>query len=423
MLPHGLDHAVGFGARKTQALHQGLGHLRPDAVVTVETNPVLVCMIAEGRRFADVVKEHRQDQVGRGVRGQQLEHGPGVDEHVALRMKLRGLLAALEVLDLRQDHAQQSAAVEQVESADPIRVGENLDQFLAYALGADRMNVARVGDQSVPGAGLDFVIEPRRETHGAQETELVFAEAGDWIANGANDSGREIAPAADEVDEAIGHRVVEHPVDGEIAAGRVLFGGGKRDHLRPAPVEVFVVRAERGHLEGAALFHDQNHAKVRADRLRVGKQRLHLGRFGRGGEVKIVRRAPEQFVPHATPGKIRRVSGGLQAAGNVRGGGFRVHGAEISRSGRSRQNVLSCGQNGQWPVQMTSESRRTTKAGSDLRGGSCTLACMATAPIMRTATTAAAGKTRAGTSNPARRPMAAATLSKPTTTHDHGGRP
>ena len=156
--------------------------------------------------------------------------------------------------------------------------------------------------------------------------------------------------AADEVDEFFRHRIVEHAVDREIAAGGVLFRGGKSDHFGSASVEVFVIGSEGGHLEGVGVLHDEDDAEVGADSLGVGEKLLHFGRFGRGGNVIVMGMESEEFVAHAAAGKIGGVAGLLQAAGDVGGGGFGVHAEkeDLTRcSGRWKPQGHR-GQRGRW---------------------------------------------------------------------------
>ena len=325
VLADGFSHAVDVLAGKAESLHDLLGHGGTDAVVPAETDTVFVRVVTKGRGLADIVEEHGKDERGGGFRRQQSQHGAGVDEDVSLGMKLRRLLAAFERFNFREDFFEQSAFVEQVETADPVGVGKNFDQLLTDALGADRAKVGGVGSDGVPSPGLDVIVEAGGEADGAEETEFVLAEAGHGIADGAEGAGLEVGLATDEVDKVFRHRIVEHAVDGEIAAGGVLFGGVKRDHLGAASVEVLVVGAEGGDFEGVAVFHDKDDAEVGADRLGVGKKFLHFVRFGRGGNVIIVGMESKKFVAHAAAGKIGGVAGLLQAAGNVGRGGFWFH--------------------------------------------------------------------------------------------------
>ena len=64
-----------------------------------------------GRRFTDVVQQHREHQRHTHRFRQQREHQPCVHEHVPLRVKLRWLFAALATVQLREHVAQQSAGV------------------------------------------------------------------------------------------------------------------------------------------------------------------------------------------------------------------------------------------------------------------------------------------------------------------------
>ena len=74
-------------------------------------------------------------------------------------------------------------------------------------------------------AGIDLVIEARRETHGAEHAQLVFGKTAFGIADGADDSGFQIVSSADEIQDLVGCGIEHHAVDGEIAALRRLRAG------------------------------------------------------------------------------------------------------------------------------------------------------------------------------------------------------
>ena len=316
VLADGFGDALDVVAGEAEAVHEFFGHGGADAVVSAEADAVFVGVVTEGGGFADVVEEDGEGGGGGGVGREQFEHGAGVDEDVAFGMELRGLLAAFEFFDLGEDFFEESALVEEVEAADAVRVGDDFDEFLADAFGADGVDVGGVNADGVPRGGFDLVVETGGEADGAEEAEFVFAEAGGGIADGAEGPGFEVGLAADEVDELVRDRIVEHAVDGEVAAVGVFLGRGEGDHLGTASVDVFVVGAEGGDLEGAAVFHDQDDAEVGADGLGVGEKFLHLGGFGGGGDV---------IVAYAAAGEIGGVAGLLQAAGDFGGGGFEVH--------------------------------------------------------------------------------------------------
>ena len=103
VLPHRFHRRVDLGSRKSEPLHDRLRHFRADAIVSVETNAAL--FIDDGsRRLADVVEEHAENQRQRNFWRQQLEHDPGMLEHVAFRMELWRLLAAFHCVDFRQNN-------------------------------------------------------------------------------------------------------------------------------------------------------------------------------------------------------------------------------------------------------------------------------------------------------------------------------
>jgi hypothetical protein len=73
---------------------------------------------------------------------------------------------------------------------------------------------------------------------------------------------------------------------------------------------MYVVRAERRHLERNVAFHDEDDAEGGADADRAAKELPHgLGRRGRG-DVVVGGRTTEQTVAHAAAGEVRLEAGG-----------------------------------------------------------------------------------------------------------------
>ena len=122
-----LDHFDGrldFSAGKSEASHNRLGHLCTDAVVLVEADSAGFIHCRRDR-FAYIVKQDGQDQRDRNFLWKQLQHQPGMHEHVAFGMKLFRLQHAFHRFQLGQNRAHQAAGVEQVPAAHPVRRKEN----------------------------------------------------------------------------------------------------------------------------------------------------------------------------------------------------------------------------------------------------------------------------------------------------------
>ena len=115
VLAHAQDNLLDLVVREPQPPQDGFRHLRADAVVFIEPNPVRRAL--KRRRFAHVVQQHRKRQRHARMGWQRVQHHSRVGEHVALRMELRRLLHALHGGDLRQDFGQQPAGPQKLQSA------------------------------------------------------------------------------------------------------------------------------------------------------------------------------------------------------------------------------------------------------------------------------------------------------------------
>ena len=118
-------------------------------------------------------------------------------------------------------------------------------------------------------------------------------------------------------------RLVEQPVDGEVAARGVLLGGAEGDAVGVPAVAVGGVAAERGHLDRAGRLRPEhgNHAEGGADghRAAVAEQLADLGGRGAGGHVVVLGRPPEQLVADAAAGPIGLEPRRLQSADHLLG--------------------------------------------------------------------------------------------------------
>ena len=161
------------------------------------------------------------------------------DPDVAFGMVFGRLLDAFHGGHFGQHDGQQAALVQQFEAAAgaafgedarPARRGRARRRPCAMSAVAARM--------AVEGGGFDRETEPRGEADGAQQAQMVLAEARVGIADGAHQRGSEIGAASNVIQHCAGLGIHQQAVDGEIAAQHVLArvalevdgrrGGGRR---------------------------------------------------------------------------------------------------------------------------------------------------------------------------------------------------
>ena len=265
------------------------------------------------RGFAHVVEERAQGERLGGARGELLQEEQRVGEDVALRVEVGGLLDAAHRRDLGQDDRQESRGLEQLEAPAGATLDEDLDDLVPDALGRDVGEVRGRGHDRRVGRGVDCESEPGSEAHGAEHPQAVLVDARARVADRADHPGAKVVGAADEVDDAVGERVPEERVDGEVAPARILLRRAEVDAARAASVDVGVVGAEGGDFEARAAVQDEDDAELRADRDGSGKEGLYgLGR-GVGRDVVVERLPAEEAIAHASAGEVGVVPGVAQA--------------------------------------------------------------------------------------------------------------
>src|SRR5436190_16140345 len=123
---------------------------------------------------------------------------------------------------------------------------ENQPQFGSDALRADDDQLrGLLLDRSECGV-VDRKIKPSSEADGPQHPQLVLGNAGERIADRADDTALDIRLPANEVDDLVVQRVVEQAVNREIAPLGIVLGIGKGNGVRMAAVAISRIAAERG---------------------------------------------------------------------------------------------------------------------------------------------------------------------------------
>ena len=233
-------------------------------------------------------------------------------EHVAFRMELRRLLDSGERFDLRQDRLEQAGIVHDPHGAAGVRAGEDADEFVADALGADLARVRRHADHGRVGLLLDGVIEPRREPHRAQQPQLVLRETLLGISDRADHAVADVFLALDPVHHASLDRIVEHAVDREVAPGDILARRAEPHAVRVAAVGRGRVRPESRDLETALAGEHHHHAELRADRQASRKKPDDLFGARARGDVVVVRLDSHYHVADAAAREVRLMARGAK---------------------------------------------------------------------------------------------------------------
>src|SRR5437762_13191195 len=86
---------------------------------------------------------------------------------------------------------------------------------------------------------------------------------------------------------------------------------------RPSAIDINVIGTKGCHFELEAVFHNEDHAKMRANRIGAWKNFLHNFRLGVGGDIEVLRSFAADDVAHAAASEIRNVAALAQTRGNL----------------------------------------------------------------------------------------------------------
>jgi hypothetical protein len=207
-----------------------------------------------------------------------------------------------------------------------------LHQFLPHPLGADGLDLRRVGLEGGERSRFDAETQLRGKPHRPQQPQVILGKPFRRRADGADDPGAQVRLAAHPIVQLLPHRVVEQAVDREVAPAGVGLRIAERDSFRVPPILVIPLRPERRHLELAGAFDHHHHPELAADRDGAFEAALDLFRQGGGDDVIIPRFPAQQEIPHAAADPEGRKSRPLQAADDPQRGPGR-------RAGRRRAQV------------------------------------------------------------------------------------
>ena len=111
-------------------------------------------------------------------------------------MEFRRLLDALHGRHLGQEIGQHAARIQQLEAAARAAFGQDAHQLVANPLGRYLEDQRMVAPDGFERGGLDLEPQARGETDGAQQAQVVFAETGIRVADGADHAPLQVgAPA------------------------------------------------------------------------------------------------------------------------------------------------------------------------------------------------------------------------------------
>ena len=129
---------------------------------------------------------------------------------------------------------------------------------------------------------------------------------------------RKIAQTADQIDQAVGDRIVKHPVDSEVASDSVFLDSAKAHRRGPASVGVFGVGAERRDLDRLVVIqHNADHAELRADRHRAVEHFLHDLRTRVSRDVVVLGLDAKDSIAHTSAGENGAKAGIDKTANDV----------------------------------------------------------------------------------------------------------
>ncbi len=201
-----------------------------------------------------------------------------------------------------KDGAKEAEFVELDEHGAQFAEGVSFGELLPDPLDGDggKELIGMRADSCFRGA-LNVKAEAASEADSADHPEPVFFDPLMGIADGADDFGFEIDAAVDIIEDLFSEGVVEHPIDGEVAAVGIFSGCGEFNAGGSAAVMIVEIASKGGDFILVPVDDDDEDPKGNADGDGMGKEGLDgLGR-GVGRDVDVVGRVVQKQVTDPAP--------------------------------------------------------------------------------------------------------------------------
>src|SRR5258708_13732297 len=185
-----------------------------------------------------------------------------------------------------------------------MRVSQNLHYLVAYSLWADHFYLIGIRPQRIPCLRIDLKIQSRSKSDCPKHAKTIFTKTQSRLPNRPDQFFFQILPTVHIVDHSIRDRIVEHPVNGEVASSSVLFRRRKGYRIRTADIQISADGAKSSNLKFPLIFKYANDPELGADRNGASKNSLDLFRTRIGCNIDIFWRETEESIPDASTGKI-----------------------------------------------------------------------------------------------------------------------
>ncbi len=162
------------------------------------------------------------------------------------------------------------------------------------------------------GCGIDGEAEAAGEADGPDHPQPIFLDALVGIADSANEFFFEVGLSIDVVQDFMAKRVVEHPIDGEIAPFGIFFRSGEFHFGGPAPIGVVEILAECGDFILVAVYDHQDDSECNPDGNCMRKESLDRFRGSIRRDVDIVGGFVEEKIANPASCVIGDESGAMQ---------------------------------------------------------------------------------------------------------------
>src|SRR5690606_19901169 len=139
-----------------------------------------------------------------------------------------------------------------------------------------------------PGFRLYSKIQKRRETHCAEEAQVILFETVERGVDRPDQSGSEIDFTAAVVDQAIINRIIKHAVDRGVASGGIRFACRKGHGLGMAAIMVGAVLTESRNFKMILATSHEDHSEMSTDGVAARVEFQDLLGSRTGGDVVVL---------------------------------------------------------------------------------------------------------------------------------------
>src|SRR5215469_13740782 len=126
-----------------------------------------------------------------------------MDIDIPFGVELWWLLTTMETANLGENDPQQPALIQQIQSSNPMRIGQDLHQLIPNSFCADGSNLRCIFHNGSPSSSLDLELQSSGKANCSHQPQVIFCKTLARVSNGPHQSCFQVRLTADKINHFV----------------------------------------------------------------------------------------------------------------------------------------------------------------------------------------------------------------------------